>query len=228
MRLRILIFGLILTAALIAPARAQQPAPPHRAGLIVVHGDGSVASGCVTFAEESVSGAELLRRSDLQVTLTDYTGLGYGVCAIGAEGCPAGRDCFCQCRGAPCAYWVYSHRQPDGSWAISGIGASGWQVHAGDVDGWVWGDGSTAPPAVTFEQVCPPDAEQPDVPVAAPGSPAPTITAAPLPLPAIPTATPAPPVDERAPSGNALGYAIFGIAALVMVGWLALTGIRSR
>ena len=227
MRLRILILGFITTAALAAPTRAQEPTP-HKAGLVVVHGDGSVVSECVAFAEESISGAELLRRSGLEITLTDYAGLGYGVCAIGNEGCSEGQECFCQCRGSPCAYWVYSHRRPDGSWAISGVGASGWQVHDGDVDGWLWGDGSTAPPVVTFEQVCPPGTAQPEAPTVVPGSPAPTITLAPLPLPAIPTATPAPPADARVRVDNALGYVLFGIVVLGLAGWLTLAGIRGR
>lgn len=151
---RIVALSLVLTVLLAAPVGAQQP-DPHRAGLVVVHGDGRVISACVTFSEESISGAELLRRSGLDVALTGYGGLGYGVCAIGGEGCPARQDCFCQCRGNPCAYWVYSHRRSDGSWSISGTGASGWQVHDGDVDGWVWGDGSTTPPVVTFDEICP-------------------------------------------------------------------------
>ncbi len=163
MRLRISVvvaLAVVLAAVLVAPIDAQQP-DLHQAGLVVVHGDGSVFSGCVAFSEESISGAELLRRSGLEVTLDAYGGLGYGVCGIGDEGCPAGQDCFCQCRATPCAYWVYSHRHADGSWAISGVGASSWQVRDGDVDGWVWGDGSTAPPAVDFEQVCPPDTAAP-------------------------------------------------------------------
>ncbi|MDY6876541.1 MAG: hypothetical protein SWK90_10135 [Chloroflexota bacterium] len=200
MRLRIGVLSLILVAVLAAPIRAQQP-DLHRAGLVVVHGDGNVVSACVAFTEESLSGAELLRRSGLGVALDAYGGLGYGVCAIGSEGCFAGQDCFCQCRGAPCAYWIYSHRRPDGSWAVSGVGASGWQVHDGDVDGWVWGDGSTAPPIVAFEQVCLPDSAQPAAPTAAiqpatpvpaTQSPSPTVTPAPLPTPILPTDTAAP------------------------------------
>ena len=194
MRLRIAVLGLTLIAALVAPIRAQQP-DLHRVGLVVVHGDGSVVSACVAFSEESISGAELLRRSGLGITLDAYGGLGYGVCAIGGEGCPAGQDCFCQCQGTPCAYWVYSHRRPDGSWAISGVGASGWQMHDGDVDGWVWGDGSTAPPFVTFEQVCPPDTSPPTFPTAVPELPAITITSAPFPSPALtPSPSPSPAV----------------------------------
>lgn len=191
MRLRIGILSLILVVVLAAPIRAQQP-DLHRAGLVVVHGDGNVVSACVAFAEESISGAELLRRSGLGVTLDAYGGLGYGVCEIGGEGCFAGQDCFCQCRGSPCAYWVYSHRHPDGSWAISGVGASGWQVHDGDVDGWVWGDGSTAPPVVAFEQVCQPDAAQPTASITDVQSPSPTVTPAPLPSPIPLTDTPQP------------------------------------
>ena len=211
MRLRALMLGLILTATLIAPVSAQQP-DPHQAGLVVVRGDGSVTSVCVPFSEESITGAELLRRSGLGVALDAYGGLGYGVCEIGGEGCPAGQDCFCQCRGNPCAYWVYSHRQADGSWAISGVGASGWQVQNGDVDGWVWGDGSTAPPTVAFEQICPPN-------------PAPTITPAPPPAP---TTSAAPAAEAQERDTALLGYGVFGVAVLGLAGWLTLVGTRGK
>ena len=211
MRLRALMLGLILTATLIAPVSAQQP-DPHQAGLVVVRGDGSVTSVCVPFSEESITGAELLRRSGLGVALDAYGGLGYGVCEIGGEGCPAGQDCFCQCRGNPCAYWVYSHRQADGSWAISGVGASGWQVQNGGVDGWVWGDGSTAPPTVAFEQICPPN-------------PAPTITPAPPPAP---TTSAAPAAEAQERDTALLGYGVFGVAVLGLAGWLTLVGTRGK
>ncbi len=82
----------LLTAV---PATAQD-LPPHRAGLVVVHGDGRVLTRCVAFAEETISGADLLRRSGLVVVLSPYGGLGYGVCAIDGEGCANGEDCFCQ------------------------------------------------------------------------------------------------------------------------------------
>ena len=214
MRLRIALLSLALAAAVAVPTRARQSGP-YRAGLVVVHGDWSVVTACVTFTEESISGAELLRRAGQEVTLTAYGGLGYGVCAIGGEGCTEDQDCFCQCRGAPCAYWVYSHRRPDSSWTISGVGASSWQVHDGDVDGWVWGDGSVAPPVVTFEQVCPPDVAQPEPSIIAPTRP-------------VSTPTPVPPTEPYARSGNPLGYVIFGTVALGLVDWLILVGVRGR
>jgi hypothetical protein len=204
--------------------------------LVVVHGDGSVVNVCIAFAEEGISGAELLRRSGLEVTFDAYGGLGYGVCAISDEGCGAGQDCFCQCRGSPCAYWVYSHRRPDGSWAISGTGASGWQVRDGDVDGWVWGDGSTAPPVVTFEQVCPSDEAERDLPVAARSSISPTLAPAPFPSPVASssqsapptTAASTPPAPARGRDSNLFGYAILGSLALGLAGWLILSAIRGR
>ncbi len=92
---------LLLLLALALPAQAQEETP-HRAGLVVRHGDGRVVTRCVTFSEESISGVELLRRSGLAATFAAYGGLGYGVCVIDGQGCDSG-DCFCQCRGATCA-----------------------------------------------------------------------------------------------------------------------------
>ncbi|HEC36251.1 MAG TPA: hypothetical protein ENI39_06935 [Anaerolineae bacterium] len=179
---------LLLAAALlgVGPAMAQEP-PPNQAGLVVVYGDGRVVTRCVSFTEEAISGADLLRRSGLSVVMTFYGGLGYGVCAIGGKGCGTGQECFCQCRGATCTYWVYSHRQPDGSWAVSGVGASSWLLHDGDVDGWVWGDGTVAPPVVSFEAVCGSEA---DVSSSISQAPSPTAEVR-LTAPVSPTAAPA-------------------------------------
>jgi len=232
----ILIFILALITVLATPAQAQQP-DLHQAGLVVVHGDGRVVTSCVAFSEESISGVDLLRRAGLTVTVGAYAGLGYGVCEIDGEGCPAGQPCFCQCEGSPCAYWAYSHRRPDGSWAISGVGASGWQVHDGDVDGWVWGDGSTAPPVVAFEEVCPPEGDRPAVPTATSHPVSATITPAPLPnvSPASPSPTAAEGRRDVMPEGeaagseqsvNPLGYAVFGVVVLGLAVWLIAGRLR--
>jgi len=240
MRARICIFVpiLALAAVLVAPVQAQEP-DLHQAGLVVVHGDGRVVTSCVAFSEESISGVELLRRAGLTVTVGAYAGLGYGVCEIEGEGCPAGQPCFCQCEGSPCAYWAYSHRRPDGSWAISGVGASGWQVHDGDVDGWVWGDGSTAPLAVAFEELCPPEGDLPAEPTTASQPVSTTIT--PAPLPNVSPAPPSPamsegggvavPAGEAVASGqdvNPLGYGIFGALILGLTVWLIAGRLRGR
>jgi ferric-dicitrate binding protein FerR (iron transport regulator) len=91
------------------------------------------------------------------------------------------------------------------------VGADAWQVHPGDVDGWVWGDGSATPPRVTFEEVCPATDEFAAAPEAA------TITAAPLPTPA----------DPRRGAGRGLGLLAFGAFALGLVIWLVIAQGRS-
>ncbi|NLE44048.1 MAG: hypothetical protein GX620_04955 [Chloroflexi bacterium] len=147
--------ALALVIFVIVSGVGAQAPPVNRAGVIIVHGDGSVDARCVEFEEEFITGSELLQRAGVDIVLDAYGGLGYGVCQIDGEGCAAGMDCFCQCRSSPCAYWVYSHLQPDGTWMISGVGASSWHLRHGDVDGWVWGDGSEAPPDdITLDDMC--------------------------------------------------------------------------
>jgi len=250
----LLVSAVVLAAAL--PALAQGP-PLHRAGLVVVHGDGRVVTRCVAFGEETLTGADLLRRSGLPVVLASYGGLGYGVCAIDGEGCGVGQDCFCQCRGATCAYWSYSHRQPDGSWAISGVGASAWLLRDGDVDGWVWGDGAVAPPVVSFEEVCGSGSDAPgptvEVRSTATASPAPTAslptptvghgptaTPVPTPSPTVPGPTPLPspspspsplspaPPSPRHPTAEPSNYILFVFLLLLLTGGLAWAGRRRR
>ncbi|MGQ9594781.1 MAG: hypothetical protein ACUVXH_09690 [Anaerolineae bacterium] len=154
---------------------------PHRAALVVVFGEGQVQMRCVEFAEAQISGTDLLRRSGLAVVLNETRGLGAAVCAIEGVGCQfPTEDCFCQCRGAECRYWTY-WRLEGGRWVYSSVGASSRLLGDGDVDAWVWGDGKTPPPPLTFADVCP-------VPGATPAplsTPTPHPTATPL-----PTATP--------------------------------------
>jgi len=197
-----LLIAVPLLLTLVAPAAAQEGGP-NQAGVVVVYEDGRTSTACVTFSEPSISGIDLLQRAGFQIVVNPYGGLGYGVCAINGVGCAAGQDCFCKCQGTSCAYWTYSHRRSDGSWAISGVGGSDWQLGDGDVDGWVWGDGSTAPPVVTFEEICASSAPPPPTATPAPADPTesppaspsptltpePTITSAPLPSSSTATAT---------------------------------------
>lgn len=139
---------------LIAPVSAQEE---NRAGLVVVHGDGSIVTQCISFVEESISGAELLTRSQLDLSV-EASSMGATICRIDGEGCDFPTEaCFCQCQGSPCIYWSY-WRLDAGEWRYSNVGAGGAIVRNGDVEGWRWGQGTVdnaeAPPIVTFEQVC--------------------------------------------------------------------------
>jgi hypothetical protein len=184
---------LLLCLLLLAMHRGvgAQEGGTNRAGLIVVHGDGRVLTRCVTFTEDRISGVALLQRSGLTVDANSGP-MGSAVCTINSEGCPA-NDCFCQCKGTPCAYWNYFHRNGDGSWTYSGMGAATWTVGNGDVDGWVWGDGSAPPPALVFDTIC--GAESAPVVPEVPPTAAPTTT--PLP-PETPIPTPTAPLPSPA------------------------------
>lgn len=149
---------LILFSCLVALAYSPQTEAqnPNRVALVVDYGNGSVQTSCIDFSEESLTGYELLERSNLPLTIGVDT-VGTTVCAIDGVGCPA-NDCFCQCSGgSDCVFWSYWHGTAD-SWQFSTLGASNYVVHDGDVEGWRWGNGSiqTAdpPPHYSFGDVC--------------------------------------------------------------------------
>ncbi len=150
---RVLYYVLLLASvATIGPASAVAQAQ-YRAGLVVDFGDGNVVVRVVSFSEESISGAELLRRSGLDVGLLVNVGGSVALCAVQGIGCsPTPQDCFCQCKGNGCHYWSYFYLK-DGAWVYAERGSAGRQVGDGDVDAWVWGDGRTLPPTLTWEEV---------------------------------------------------------------------------
>ncbi|MCB0067152.1 MAG: hypothetical protein M9936_11965 [Caldilinea sp.] len=155
--------ALLALAALLlsaAPLAAQDGA---QAGLVIVHGDGSVTTQCVAFAEESITGAELLVRSGLDVAM-EASSMGATICRLDGEGCGYPQEsCFCQCEGSSCIYWSY-WRLGDEGWTYSNLGAGNSTVRDGDVDGWRWGEGTVEraeePPALTFEEVCTTEKEE--------------------------------------------------------------------
>lgn len=129
--------------------------PQNHAGLVVRFGDGSVQKFCIAFAEEQISGLDLLIRSGLPL-LYEPDGIGAAVCKIGPDGCnyPA-EQCFC--KRQPDFYWAY-HFLDNGAWRYSPLGSSTKKVSNGDVQGWAWGQGTNEqgaqPPLVSFAEVC--------------------------------------------------------------------------
>jgi hypothetical protein len=164
---------------------------PHRVGLVVARGDKTITR-CIEFNETEISGYEVLERSGLDLNADLTSGMGAAICRIDGQGCtyPA-EDCFCQCQGTPCVFWIYWHLD-DGDWQFSSHGASSYKVRDGSVEGWAWGKGSSEgdgakPPVIPFEEIC---AAQPtDTPTPVP--PTPTFTPLPTETPT-PTDTPIP------------------------------------
>jgi hypothetical protein len=170
-------FGLVASLVVWAffsvgvPAIAQEDG--NQAGLLVQFGDGSLYTACVDLGPGGqATGEEVLRVSGLTAVVDYGSGFGGGtVCKIEDVGCdfPA-EQCFCSCTMKPgdtCIYWSYFHLV-DGQWRYSPQGASRHVVKPGDVEGWAWGLGSSgsavAPPALPFEQICPPASAEPAPP----------------------------------------------------------------
>jgi hypothetical protein len=178
-----------------APAGA---ADLNHAAVVIDTGDGQVRRYCLAFPEASISGAEALRRLDVDPVFSSYGSKGEAVCSLCGVGCPAG-DCFCNAK-----YWSYHRAGPGGeAYTTSRVGASSTEVRDGDVEGWRWGSGQ-APPAATVGQVC--DVPEPPARTSASASPSSTTTAPPAStttaVQAPAGAAPAPP-PAGAPSGPA-------------------------
>lgn len=131
---------------------------PHAAGIVVDTGE-EVKAVCVRFAEEEITGEELLDRTGLDVVWAYYGDLGAAACAICGVGCPAD-DCHCE---TP-FWWSYWQGDGEGGWTSSPVGASTRKVRDGDMDARLWHDGSRHPPEVSFSQVCAADAPPPGRP----------------------------------------------------------------
>jgi hypothetical protein len=179
---------LLILTLIIAVAPETRAQTPNQAGLVIHFSDGSTLTRCVPFDEPQITGYDLLRRSGLAVVFGFDGGMGAVVCKIQQEGCPA-NDCLCAYPPTFWSYWLMTESQ----WRFSPIGANGRQVRNGDVDGWAWGAGTatggTAPPAISFDQIC---AAGP-VPTAAPTSALPSPTSpATATLPPLPTDTSTP------------------------------------
>lgn len=197
--------------------RAQQP--EQQAGLVIVGEDGSVKTTCITFGEPQLTGLLLLERSGAVLDLRSGWG-GTAVCGIDGLGCPP-TDCFCQCKTAPCRYWSYFQRDGDGNWRYSSQGVHARSIAGGDVDAWVWGDGSAAPPSVSIDEICAPT--EPLTPtvvtVSPPSATLPALSGETLDLP-----MPEGPVDSM----DTLGYVVFVIILFLLVGVVVFRRVRKH
>ena len=151
-----LAFFAVLAVGARGPVAAQEsPAGYHRAGVIVRHGDGRLTYALVPFAEEEISGIELLERSTIPLVTVGFGALGEGVCAIEGEGCPAAecRRRVCQGFGADAPYWRVFRQAAPGDWRGLGLGPSATRVRDGDVIGWSWTGRDAGLPAASIADV---------------------------------------------------------------------------
>ncbi len=118
------------------------------AGLVVMHGDGSVVVRCVGFEGDSISSIGLLQESGLSTNLSD-SALGTVVYGIDGEGSADDWN-------SGQYFWSYWHGS-GGGWSYSQTGAGGYRVHPGDVEGWQWmsqnGSRSCGLPGMTYDEI---------------------------------------------------------------------------
>ncbi len=136
----------------------------HKAGVVVVHADGSVRQACVRFPEAQINGETLLERAGLNPSVDATNPMGALVCSIEGQGCKfPSEPCFCSCaKLGTCSYWGYFTQDQSGTWTYAPQGASARVVHDGDLDGWIWLQTSSAAaptqpglPSVHLADVCP-------------------------------------------------------------------------
>jgi len=186
---RVIVRILLLLPLLLLPhTPVSAQSGPTRAAIVVRYPNGDVWQSCVQFSEPTITGDELLRRSGLSIVSDFSSGLGNAVCSINGSGCSyPTEDCFCRCQGVECEYWAYFH-WVDGGWQYSQMGAGGYQVTDGALEGWAWGPGSfgssgTQPPQVAFSDICPPPTATPTLTATVTRvPPTPTPTATPVPM----------------------------------------------
>jgi hypothetical protein len=173
--------GAATAAALMAAFLSIRPAHAaiHHAALVIQHASGSVITRCVAFAEDQITGLQLVERSGVQYEAQNFGSIGTAMCQLDREPSTVPPGCF---GSGP--YWQYFHHRGS-AWQSSAFGASSSVLRDGDMDGWHFAVGANQVPGnVAFSSVC-----------AAPAPPTATATQvahAPNPATPLPTATPAP------------------------------------
>jgi hypothetical protein len=227
---QVLALAALLTLAALAGVAQAQPAA-HRAGLVVQYGDGSVETACVRFAEDEISGLDLLDRSGIAY-VAQQSSIGAAVCKIGGQGCDyPSEGCFCQRDGPRSLYWAYQIGAP-GGWRYSNLGAANVRVHDGDVNGWAWGagdsDAGAAPPPIDLAAICGPAAMPTARATASVAAAAMPSAAAPPAPPASPVASPLSAADTTGQPAAWAGYLGFAAIAATLLAGIGLAARRRR
>lgn len=224
-------------AAVAAALLAMQPvhAAVHHAALVIQHSSGSLIARCVAFAEDQITGLQLVERSGVPYEAQSFGSVGSAICQLDREPSTVPPGCF---GSGP--YWQYFHRRGSG-WQTSAFGANSSVLHDGDMDGWHYAVGANqvpgnvafalvcgapTPPATTARQVAHASNHATPIPTATPGPSTSLEALAPSDSPppsAVLTST-GPPTQP--PKATALGpWLAFGSMAILL---LALGAVNLR
>ena len=202
----------------------------HRAGLLIEHSGGRLVTRCVTFMEEQISGFQLIQRSGISYQAQSYGSMGEAICQLDGEPTPVPANCL-----GTGPYWQYLHRAGT-RWVPSQLGASGWMLHEGDMDGWHYTDGAgQSLPGLTLDQVCaPPPRPAASAPTGATLqptsvptlSPSPSLSASSSPVLRVPFPTPTPGPKPPFRSSAPGPLPVLGGSLLVLAGLSAWNLLR--
>ncbi|MBI5957584.1 MAG: ABC transporter substrate-binding protein [Chloroflexi bacterium] len=155
----LILFILAVLSVLTAlPSFAQDDPLPVKVGVVIQGPEGKLETYCVDLDPEKTMGLDALAATGLEVNSSGGA-MGAMVCRIDSVGCSApDESCFCQCEGGnTCAYWSYFHLN-GANWQYSPVGAAGYKLEQGAVEGWWWRDNRITDegtlPVIPFEEIC--------------------------------------------------------------------------
>ena len=123
-----------------------------KAGVVVVHGDGTVKTECVKLTKAQISGFKLLKLSSFEFTAATFD-FGRAVCWIDGEGINTSDPG--QCFPASGPNWSYFTQEKGGTPAASEVGPDDRAVTRGDVDYWVFDEfPQPTPSTLTLRDIC--------------------------------------------------------------------------
>lgn len=125
------------------------------AGLVVDFGDGRTAYALVPFADDEMTGMQLLEQSELALVTLDFGGMGAGICMIEDVGCDvsACRLRMCQTSDPDSPFWRLMQAGDDGAWSFAALGVAGARLADGDVNGWYWSGSTPGGHAPTIDDI---------------------------------------------------------------------------
>lgn len=158
--MRAAVWFVVAVLALLVVAPRADASGFGRAGVVIVHEDGTVKVDCVPLDRPQMSGFRLLKLSRFHFRAATYS-FGHGVCWINGEGVKTTdpNNCYSDPGGN---FWDYFNEDKgETSPTESSTGPDARIVKKGSIDYWKWNpstypDPEPAPDALTMRQICGP------------------------------------------------------------------------
>jgi hypothetical protein len=123
-----------------------------KAGVVVIHGDGTVKTECVKLTKAQISGFRLLKLSSFDFTAARFD-FGRAICWIEGEGVNTTDPGACFPSSGPS--WSYFTQEKGGTPVSSELGPDDRTVTRGDVDYWTFDEFPAATPStLTLREIC--------------------------------------------------------------------------